>query len=329
MIKTFHFKLPQVTAFSNQIHAFLPKLPGAHLQRYEDVGIQLLEEYIDYHPVIFYRIQVHVQAATTLAIKTAKADHHLLYNLHSPDPIVLQKWNLTDQIVLPSGYDSYVYVPKGKFRSDVVQGEYLVYGALIDIGLVRPELYKEGHFLQEFKLAGLRNKKQLYQSAIWPILKKTKYQLEYIIANLFKYHRDNEAIAAKVVYDLFDLAIYKDFEIYQKMNASQITAERAHKMIKDQVVQTFSSLSIQTIADQLRVDIGYLGKMYKSVYGESPRQTLNQLLIEKAKNLLTAGYTVKEVAHYCGYNQESNFSNFFHKQTGIRPSVFGQDQDEA
>jgi len=93
-------------------------------------------------------------------------------------------------------------------------------------------------------------------------------------------------------------------------------------MIRDQVMQTFSSSSIQAIADQLQIDISKLDKLYKTVYGETPRQTWNTLIIQKAKDLLLAGYSVKEVSNYCGYGQQQNFSTFFRKQTGICPSAY-------
>ncbi|MGJ1360105.1 hypothetical protein ACR784_08015 [Sphingobacterium multivorum] len=50
-----------------------------HIPHHTTPGIQLVEEYIDYHPVIFYRIQIQVLKETFLIIKTAKGDYHLMY----------------------------------------------------------------------------------------------------------------------------------------------------------------------------------------------------------------------------------------------------------
>ncbi len=168
----------------------------------------------------------------------------------------------------------------------------------------------------------LRDKKRLYQSALWPIKEKTSYQLSRIEEHFFNYHKDNEAMAVKLVYDLFDIAIYKNFEHYEKIDPDLLLAERAERMIRDQVTQTFSICSIQAIADQLQVDISNLDKLYKTVYGETPRHTWNTLMIQKAKDLLLAGYSVKEVSNYCGYGSQQNFSAFFRKQTGICPSAY-------
>lgn len=322
MIKTFHFILPKVSEFSEQVKALLPKLPDSQLQRYEDIGIQLVEEYIDYHSVIFYRVQVQVQSTFQLSLHTNKSDYHLLYNRHSVSTIKIEHTANNSHVQLPSGYDTYVYIPKGKMQTVLLQGEYLIYGVLVDRGYIRSAIFKEDHFLFKFSTARLRDKKRLYQSALWPIKEKTSYQLSRIEDHFFNYHKDNEAMAVKLVYDLFDIAIYKNFEHYEKIDPDLLLAERAERMIRDQVTQTFSICSIQAIADQLQVDISNLDKLYKTVYGETPRHTWNTLMIQKAKDLLLAGYSVKEVSNYCGYGSQQNFSAFFRKQTGICPSAY-------
>ncbi len=322
MIKTFHFILPKVAQFTRQVKAFSPKLPDSQLQRYEDANIQLIEEYIDYHSVIFYRLQAQVQRTFHLSVQTNKSDYHLLYNRHSVSTIKIEHAANNSHLQLPAGYDTYAYIPKGKMQTLLVQGEYLIYGVLVDIGYIRSAIFKEDHFLFKFSTAHRRDKKRLYQSAIWPIKEKTDYQLTKIEDYFFNYHKDNEAMAVKLVYDLFDIAIYKNFEHYEKIDPDQFLAERAEQMIRDQVMQTFSTCSIQAIADQLQIDISKLDKLYKNAYGETPRQTWNTLMIQKAKDLLLAGHSVKEVSNYCGYGSQQNFSAFFRKQTGICPSAY-------
>lgn len=322
MKKTFHFKLPSVTAFSDQVKAFLPKLADSVLQRYEDTSIQLIEEYIDYHSVIFYRLQAHVQQHFRLSVTTTKADYHLLYNLGSPQEIVIEQQKEECLAALPPQHHRYIYIPKGEIQVNLVPGTYLVYGVLVDIGFIRPTIYKENHFLSEFRAAYQRAKKHLYQSPVWPIKERTRYQLSYIESYLFKYHKHNEAIAIKVVYNLFDIAIDKNFDLHKKLDPKQLLATLAKQMVIDQVEQIFSICSIQSIAERLQVDMSKLNKCYKAIYGESLKQTWNKHLIQKAKELLLAGHSVKEVSNYCGYGQQQNFSAFFKKQTGVSPSQY-------
>ncbi|MGB3064782.1 helix-turn-helix domain-containing protein [Sphingobacterium thalpophilum] len=320
MKKTFHFRLPEVDRFSDQVKAFAPKLADSVLQRYEDTNIQLIEEYIDYHSVIFYRLQAHVQQHFRLSVTTTKADYHLLYNLGSPQEIVIEQPKEEFQAALPAQHHRYIYIPKGEIRVNLVPGTYLVYGVLVDIGFIRPTIYKENHFLSEFRAAYQRAKKHLYQSPVWPIKERTRYQLSYIESYLFKYHKHHEAIAIKVVYNLFDIAVDKHFDLHEKLDPKQLLAKLAKQMVVDQATQIFSICSIQSIAERLQVDMSKLNKYYKAIYGESLKQTWNKHLIQKAKELLLAGHSVKEVSNYCGYGQQQNFSTFFKKQTGVSPS---------
>ncbi len=322
MKKTFHFRLPEVDQFSDQVKAFLPKLADSSIQRYEDTGIQFTEEYIDYHSVIFYRLQAQVQQHIRLSVNTSKADYHLLYNLGSPQEVVIEQPKKECKVSLPSQYHSYVYIPKGEIAVNLVAGTYLIYGVLVDIGFIRPAIYKENHFLSEFRAAHRRDKKRLYQSAIWPIKERTRYQLSYIETYLFQYHKEHEVIAIKVVYNLFDIAIDKNFSLHEKLDPDQLLARLARKMVTDQATQIFSSCSIQTIAEQLQVDKSKLNKIYKAIYGESPKQTWTKHLILKAKELLRSGHSVKEVSNYCGYGQQQNFSTFFKKHTGVCPTQY-------
>ena len=321
MIKTFHFKLPQVAAFANQIHPFLPKLPDARLQRYEDVGIQLLEEYIDYHPVIFYRIQVHVQQTYLLSIETSKADYHLLYNLGSPQAIIIKQPNQGCEAELPADYDRFIYFPNSSFEVNLVDGNYLIYGALIDVGLIRRELYPTHHFLSMFRTVPQHNKAALYQSALWPVGKRTQYQLDYIASQYFRYSQDNEATAAKIVYSLFDIAIYKDFITYKEIRGGTLLAQHAQQIIHDQTERTFTALDLSGIANQCGVSPARLGEAFKARYHKTMIAYRDELLVAKAKTLL-GNYSVKEVTIYCGFRHISSFSDYFLKHVGVRPSKF-------
>ncbi|MGE8430436.1 MAG: helix-turn-helix domain-containing protein [Sphingobacterium sp.] len=321
MIKTFHFKLPPVADFSTQTKAFLPKLSGAKLKRYADQGIQLIEEYIDYHNVIFYRIQAHVQQTYLLSVETSKADYHLLYNLCSPQTIIIKQANQDCKAELPADHDRFIYFPNDSFEINLVDGSYLIYGALIDVGLIRPELYPTHHFLRTFRTAPQHNKAALYQSALWPVGKRTQYQLDYIAGQYFRYSQDNEATAAKIVYSLFDIAIYKDFITYKEIRGGTLLAQHAQQIIHDQTERTFTELDLSGIAIQCGVSPGRLGEVFKGRYHQTMIAYRDKLLVAKAKMLL-ANYSVKEVTIYCGFSHISSFSDYFLKHVGIRPSKF-------
>lgn len=82
-------------------------------------------------------------------------------------------------------------------------------------------------------------------------------------------------------------------------------------------------LNISELSGMCGVSPEYFRKIFKSFYGASPVKYINQLKINRAKELLLSGsYSVSEAAEYAGYPDMSYFSREFKKATGISPSHY-------
>lgn len=63
-------------------------------------------------------------------------------------------------------------------------------------------------------------------------------------------------------------------------------------------------------------------RIFKKVYGLSPRQYLKDLRINKGKELLKQGLTVSQVCFEVGYDSLPTFCNAFKKATGYSPREY-------
>ena len=63
-------------------------------------------------------------------------------------------------------------------------------------------------------------------------------------------------------------------------------------------------------------------RIFKKVYGLSPRQYLKDLRLNKGKELLRAGLDIPEVCVEVGYDSLPTFSNAFKKATGYSPKAY-------
>lgn len=64
-------------------------------------------------------------------------------------------------------------------------------------------------------------------------------------------------------------------------------------------------------------------RRFKAYTGVSPSEYVMTLRLQKAKELLTnTEFQIRQIAFYCGFENEYYFSNFFKKQTGISPTSF-------
>ena len=322
MKKTFKFILPKVAYFEDEKHPFLPPLPDAKRNLYEDTSIQLVEEFIDYRQVILYRLQAHVTIDCIVQLKTNKPDFHLIYTKKATDDIIIQKKDTENKIIFPHAHSTFTYIPRSKFDIHLKPGNYLVYGLLIDIGLVRDIIYHHGHFLSELKNAKKKDKTSLYQTALWPIKELTNYQLNRIETIFFNYSKQNEARIIEQIYLLFDIAETKQFGLYEKLSEGEVLAKKARKIIYDIVNQGFQEVNIGQIAFSLGVSDAYLARCHKRYYKQTLLQYRDVILLPLAKDRLLSAYTIGEVANFCGFKYQSGFSKYFEKRVGLYPSDY-------
>ena len=70
-------------------------------------------------------------------------------------------------------------------------------------------------------------------------------------------------------------------------------------------------LSVGDIANQFGMDRSYLNRQFKKVTGKSIKEYITHVRLERAVWYLARGYSVKETAGLCGFNDVSNFSRAF------------------
>lgn len=80
-----------------------------------------------------------------------------------------------------------------------------------------------------------------------------------------------------------------------------------------------STLTVEAVARQTGMSDANLRRLFLQCYGCSPKEYINSLRLYKARELLTTGMSVSEVAFECGFSDPSYFIRFFKKQTGTTP----------
>lgn len=80
---------------------------------------------------------------------------------------------------------------------------------------------------------------------------------------------------------------------------------------------------IKYYADLLNISSIYLSECVKSVTDKTAKQIIDEYLILEAKSLLKlSNYTIYEIAHRLGFDDDSNFVKYFRKQTKLTPKQF-------
>ena len=72
-------------------------------------------------------------------------------------------------------------------------------------------------------------------------------------------------------------------------------------------------LNLTQIASELHANGSYLSRLYKVKTGENLFDVINKMKLEKAKEYISQGYRIYEIAQMVGFDDVSYFSRVFRK----------------
>ena len=85
----------------------------------------------------------------------------------------------------------------------------------------------------------------------------------------------------------------------------------------------YYEISLKTLAAMFKVNAAYLGRLFKNETGEIFSYYLNNVRIEKAKQMLMeTSLSAKKVAVRVGYTNSNYFYEVFKKFTGVYPTQY-------
>lgn len=106
-------------------------------------------------------------------------------------------------------------------------------------------------------------------------------------------------------------------------DATQFTAEIAHRMEELLSANLYSDITVTEIARMMSMSRYQCSKVFSHVYGVSPRQFLSRLKLNEAKRLLvTTDKSIAAIAELLGFHSTTHFSRQFRRWTGLSPNHF-------
>lgn len=136
---------------------------------------------------------------------------------------------------------------------------------------------------------------------------------------------DNPSRKLECVYQLYGILV----SLFKTVKKDYVSKEK--KAILQPAVDYISEnyanghITNDYLAHLCSVSTVYFRKLFESVYGVSPIKYLNNLRINKAKNMLTSDYeSINQIAESVGYNSIYHFSKMFNAHTGMSPSEYAK-----
>ncbi len=113
--------------------------------------------------------------------------------------------------------------------------------------------------------------------------------------------------------------------ISEKIYASRTT--NYHYLVRQAKEYIYShfheKITVESIAENLKVSVPYLARVFKDAEGMTVKQYIQQERIKSAKNLLRYSTdSIQAISQYLCYSSQSHFTEIFRKQTGMTPLAY-------
>jgi AraC-like DNA-binding protein/mannose-6-phosphate isomerase-like protein (cupin superfamily) len=117
---------------------------------------------------------------------------------------------------------------------------------------------------------------------------------------------------------------------YEKIELAHQIRNRLQGLVSQQFKQGLESDShygIDDIAAELGISSSHCNRVFRQVYGQSPRVYLSEMVLHEAKVLLgNPKLSVQNIAAMLGYKDIAHFSRQFKRWSGISPTRYRQEQ---
>ncbi|MGE0595859.1 MAG: helix-turn-helix domain-containing protein [Hyphomonadaceae bacterium] len=103
---------------------------------------------------------------------------------------------------------------------------------------------------------------------------------------------------------------------------ASVACERVAKAIEQVSADLVARIQVETLADSVGVSMSQLERDFTNVLGISPARYISMARFEMALDLLETGISIADVAHACGYADQSAFTRRFRSAMGVSPTVY-------
>ena len=196
------------------------------------------------------------------------------------------------------------------------------------------------------------NIKDLFEYYENDMISEFKAKIDEITNELIQNYKLNKEVAIKIMdnykeiiiaklkrdysnylidYSTYDLNTFDEMDIKYKLNRlfEKITEEKygnLDRIVKDSLRYIRDNytkqISLQDVADEMEMSPTYISRVFNKQLKKSFTDIINEYRVEKAKELIKTGMSLKEVTYQTGFRSQSYFTQIFKKITGVSPRDF-------
>ncbi|MGJ9384639.1 response regulator transcription factor [Salipaludibacillus sp. CF4.18] len=160
---------------------------------------------------------------------------------------------------------------------------------------------------------------------MWTIMTYSLYDIGIKIDEMYSEEFDFHAELLKTN-TWIEFKDYMDGVVRHICEHQQWDENLKHRQLVEQMLDYIQknvgeNITLQDIADDLFISRNYLGQIFKKIVGESFKNYLTRVRMEKAKKMIQEGsYLIYEISEKVGFINPAYFTTTFKKYTGYTPT---------
>ena len=83
-----------------------------------------------------------------------------------------------------------------------------------------------------------------------------------------------------------------------------------------------SAIDLDNVADEACFSKFHFARLFRNIYGKTPHQYLTEIRVQRSKELLEQGASVKKACFAVGFDSVTSFTALFKRRTGSTPATF-------
>lgn len=116
---------------------------------------------------------------------------------------------------------------------------------------------------------------------------------------------------------ILGIMMYSDRNREFSVNELETRINKAKLLIRENLT---NNISLESIASEINMSYSWFRKIFKEYTGFSPANYIQEMKLQRAKNLLiSSDLSIKEIAYSLNFDSISYFSSTFRKKTGYTP----------
>lgn len=272
-----------------------------------------------------YSLELSLAKPIRIPLQVDMRDMHILYVMQADKAITLHTAQNGTLCPIAPERARHLYLPPESYEIELPAGSSHIFGFYYKRFLFRDGNDRSLSFMRALIEADRKQLGTPLYSPDFAIGPRTRIIIRKLCQELRRGKLSNESFIFEQITKLIELSAEKVRLASTHFNRpEERQVHEARLLLRTYINEEMGLPSLADIAKEIGLRVNTLNHYHQQMYQTTFLAFRNELLISRAKELLQAGFTSKQITYKIGYTTPSSFIRFFTQQVGISPQAWLQ-----